>query len=126
MHDMIYDIITFRKIKNGKLHIKNEQDFDQELLHVVAINILSWLLLEYKRSGWIRQGRRASHKPLMLDYSYPWCQELKKIMEVDDRFNCYFSLNERAFDFHPKLSDSERESIRNYVHENYKPGVLFN
>lgn len=126
MNDVICDIIQFRKSKDAKLHIRDEQNFDQELLNVVAINILSWLLLEYKRTCWINEGRRASHKPLMLDYNYPWCRELKKIMEVDDRFNTCFNLNERAFDFNPDFSDSERESIRNYVHDNYNPPLMIN
>ena len=72
-------LLEFRDQQNTALLVSNSQA-DIENLNVIAIELLAWLKLEYKRELWIAQGRKTALKPLILNYNYPWCSELRELL----------------------------------------------
>lgn len=90
-------------------------------IRVVMIEILNWLKLEYKRVIWIKEGRKTSLKPLMLNDSDVWCKKLREMVDKEDLFHQYFSINDNKFDFAPNITEEERMKARKKAFDYYNP-----
>lgn len=99
----------------------NENDCEYEDFIIIALEILRWLKLEHKRSLWKQTKSYVRQKPLKLNFNYPWCNQLKCIVEKNERFKHFFIVDGANFDFSEMVTEEEKEKIRKYVYDNYVP-----
>lgn len=99
----------------------NLQEFSSKDIRVVMIEILNWLKLEHKREIWIKEGRKTSLKPLLLNYNYMWCKNLREMVNKEDIFSQYFCINENKFDFSISVTEEERINARKKAFDSYNP-----
>lgn len=90
-------------------------------MRVIVINILAWLKLEHKRELWIKEGRKTRLKPLILNYNYPRCQNLREIVDKEVLFNQYFCIENDNFDFSPNITEETRKKAREKAYVFYNP-----
>lgn len=117
--EIVDDFFTF--LQNGKNEelLRNPQSITTQDLRIVVINILSWLRLEYKRSMWMKEGRKTKHKPLDIHSSGRWHENIRMLLETEEKFQKYFMINEHNFMFSDDIQEGEREKIREKVYNNY-------
>lgn len=121
MEQLVRDIISFIATRNTEAVFMSTCDFDNDKFITIAIEILGWLRLEQKRTLWKQEKKYVKHKPLTLNYDYPWCRQLKQIVEQDERFKKNFAIQGSSFDFSEDISESEKAKIREFVYKNYLP-----
>ncbi len=97
------------------------QEFSPKNIRVVVIEILDWLKLEYKRELWIKEGKKTSLKPLILNYNYTWCKNLREIVDKEVLFNQYFCIVNNEFDFSPNITEENRKRAREKAYDFYNP-----
>lgn len=97
------------------------QGFSPKDIRVVVIEILSWLKLEHKRELWIKEGKKTRLKPLILNYDYTWCKNLREIVDKEILFNRYFCIVNNRFDFSPNITDENRKKARKKAYDFYNP-----
>lgn len=97
------------------------QGFSSRDIRVVVIEILGWLKLEHKRELWIREGKKTRLKPLMLNYNYPWCQNLQEMMNKEVLLNQYFCIEDNKFDFSSNITEEKRKKARKKAFDYYDP-----
>ncbi|MGX7418418.1 hypothetical protein ACWOFR_06390 [Carnobacterium gallinarum] len=122
MDNLVKDMTQFlRNRKSETLLSYKSNSQDKRSLVVAIIDILSWLKLGYKRELWMKEGKSVKQKPLKINMDYPWCQELKQLVEEDHRFSEYFTMTEKEFDFNQKISDGKRSEMRKTAFDLYNP-----
>jgi len=85
---------------------------------------LSWLKLEYKRSVWMKQGRKTCHKALEVYKDVEWCDALVGLIhEKNNVFSQVFRVTEKGVEFGDTFTEEDKESIRKLAFENYNPPV---
>ena len=94
------------------------EDTSIDLLNIIAISILAWLELEQKRINWISQGKKTKLKAMSLNYQFPWCIELKALLEKDNILSRYFVINNKEMTFKSCIPEEQRNEIRLYAFEN--------
>lgn len=97
------------------------QEFSPKDIRVVVIEILGWLKLEHKRELWIKEGKKTRLKPLILNYNYIWCKNLREIVEKEVLFNQYFCIEDNKFDFSPNITEENRKKARKKAFDYYNP-----
>ena len=97
------------------------QEFSSRDVRVVMIELLTWLKLEHKREVWIKEGKKTSLKPLILNDIYPWCRNLKVMITKLDEFSQCFSINGDEFDFVDSMPEEYRMQARVKAFEYYNP-----
>lgn len=90
-------------------------------IRVIVIEVLGWLKLEHKRELWIKEGKKARLKPLILNYNYTWCKNLRKIVDEEVMFNQYFCIVNDKFDFSPNITEEKRKKVREKAYDFYNP-----
>ena len=97
---------------------------DMESLNIIAIELLSWLKLEHKRTIWMSQGRKTALKPMMLNYAYPWCNRLKDYVQNEPVFTNVFRLEGDYLSFRSDISEEYKQKTRQFAFDNYNPGMV--
>lgn len=118
---LIKDIMNFLATRDIHIIAGDENDCEYENFIIIALEILAWLKLEHKRSLWKQTKSYMRQKPLKLDFNYPWCNQLKSIVEKNERFKYLFVIDGTNLKFSEVVSEQEKEQIRKYVYDNYKP-----
>lgn len=95
-----------------------------KMLRVISINILDWLKLEQKRTLWIKEGKKTKSKPLEINYNFPWCQGLKKLIEENEIFKNAFSLNGKEVYYNETVDEETREKARVLAYGSYNPPLM--
>lgn len=121
VEQLVKDIMSFIATRNDELFFSDTCDFENDKFITIATEILGWLRLEQKRTVWKQEKKYVKHKPLKLNYNYPWCRQLKQIVELDERFKKSFVIKDSSFDFSENISEDEKVKIRKYVYDNYVP-----
>lgn len=101
--------------------IDAEKKVGEKFLRVISVNIIDWLRLEHKRNLWIKEGKVSISKPLKLNYNYPWCQYLKKLIKEDVNFGMCFTIQEDEFYYNERIDNDTREKACTLAMENYRP-----
>ena len=121
MEQLIKDIMSFIATRNVEVVFADTCDFESDKFITIATEILGWLRLEQKRTVWKQEKKYVKHKPLILNYNYPWCRQLMQIVEQDERFKKYFAIIGSSFGFSDDVSEDEKAKIRKFVYDNYVP-----
>ncbi|MBP5555479.1 MAG: hypothetical protein J6X94_11500 [Lachnospiraceae bacterium] len=116
-------LLDYWKYRDKSILITSDLEISIDDLNVVVVKILSWLKLQYQRSRWIAEGRKTSFKPLLVNVSYSWGAELKKLVENESLFSDYFSLNDGKFDFLDTLSEDDKNAAIEKVNQYYNPQI---
>lgn len=100
---------------------KDRDYFDTAM--TIATRILSWLKLEHKRAVWREQGRPATYKPMELSMQYyPWEDDLKHLINVDNRFSSLFQIaDDQHITYAKELTLDQINEIRKYSFISYNP-----
>ena len=106
--DIIDKMVQYMEKRDNSILLTTGIQMTVEDLSVVTIEVLSWLRLEYKRKVWISEGRKAKHKPLEINFKYPWCADLKMILEKEEDFRNHFTIKDGKFDFLDSIPEEER------------------
>ncbi|GAE90921.1 hypothetical protein [Acetivibrio straminisolvens] len=125
MVKLIEDILNYIAMQEASSLLKNaEKMVGKHLLRMISINIADWLRLENKRDIWMKEGKRSKSKPLILNYNYPWCQNLKRLIEEDEFFSKTFSIegNELYYSLH--MSNEDRQKAKHLAGERYDPPLM--
>lgn len=119
--DIVDRMLQYMEVRQRKILLETEYQISSEELNIIVIKLLSWLKLEYKRENWIALGKKNSLKPLEIDERYPWCMNLRTLIETEKNFNDYFVLKEGKIDFSLNIEDEERRKMREKAFNNYNP-----
>lgn len=106
--DIVDKMVQYMETRDNSILLTTGIQMTIADLSVVIIEVLSWLRLEHKRKVWISQGRKTKHKPLEIDLKYPWCANLKMILEKEEDFGNLFAIKDGKFDFLDSISEEER------------------
>lgn len=117
---LIKDIMSFMATRNIRIISGDENDLVYENFVIIAFEILGWLKLEHKRTLWKQTRSYMKQKPLKLNFNYTWCNQLKNIMEKNERFKHLFVIDGTNFDFSEMVTEQEKEEVRKYVYDNYE------
>ena len=93
-----------------------EKKIGSRSLRVVMIEIVGWLKLEYKR-----ETQKRPSKPLLLNYNYNWCNDIKTLIESDCIFSQVFSVSEGSLYYNKSLDDSIISEARRLCFEGFNP-----
>lgn len=121
MEQLIKDIILFMSTRDISIIEKEENDCEYDKFITIATEILGWLKLEHKRTLWKQEKKYVKQKPLNLNFNYPWCNQIKDIVEKNERFKKFFTIEGTNFDFSTTVAEDEKEKVRKYVYDNYEP-----
>lgn len=121
MEQLVKDIISFVSTRDISIIAKNENDCEYDEFIIIATEILDWLKLEHKRILWKQEKKYVKQKPLKLNFNYPWCNQIKDIVEKDERFKQFFTIEGTNFNFSKIVTEDEKEKVRKYVYDNYEP-----
>ncbi|MBK1812668.1 hypothetical protein JHL18_18775 [Clostridium sp. YIM B02505] len=117
MIDLISNMLTSINTSNiAPLLINAEKIVGPRSLRVVMINIVDWLKLEYKR-----ETQKRPSKPLLLNYNYDWCNNVKTLIESDCIFSQVFSVCEGSLYYNKSLDDSSISEARRLCFEGFNP-----
>ena len=97
------------------------KEFPKEELLCTVSSILSWLKLEYKRTVWISEGRKASLKPMRIELKYSWCQVLIQMLLKPGMLSDYFEIVEGNIQFKASVYEEMRKEMRQTAFEVYNP-----
>lgn len=114
-------LIDFRKTQDITLLGCTNLNISNEDLNVIAIELLSWLKLEYKRTLWAKEGRHISQKSLHLTPTYSWCNSLAELMGSDNIFSQVFEITDRSLDFKSNIGEQYMVTARKIAFEEYNP-----
>lgn len=114
--DIAEALLEFRKTQNPKI-LSGLEDISIDSLNIISISILAWLELEQKRIDWIAQGEKTKLKAMPLNYQFPWCVELKEILEKENLLSNYFEVADKEMQFKNCISEERRNAIRKYAFE---------
>jgi hypothetical protein len=117
---LIKDIMSFMATRNIRIISGDENDLVYENFVIIAFEILGWLKLEHKRTLWKQTRSYMKQKPLKLNFNYTWCNQLKNIVEKNERFKHLFVIDGTNFDFSEMVTEQEKEEVRKYVYDNYE------
>lgn len=117
-------LIEFRKTQDITLLGCTNLNISNEDLNVLAIEILSWLKLEYKRTLWAKEGRHISLKPLRLSSTYSWCKSLTELMSSPNIFSQVFEITDRSLDFKSEIEKEYMMAARRTAFEKYNPSKI--
>lgn len=119
--DIVDKMVQYMETRNSSILLSNEFQMSIVDLTVVINKILWWLQLEHKRKLWISAGRKVTHKPLELNFKYPWCNDLKTLLEKEEKFSNYFTIKNEKFDFLDSISEEDKMSAweKAYCHHMY-------
>lgn len=106
--EIIDKMISFMKKRDTSILFNSPFVIEKRELATVIIEILFWLQLEHKRKLWISEGRKTKHKPLELNFKYPWCNNLKMLLEKDEAFGHYFMIKDNKFSFSDSVTEEEK------------------
>ena len=106
--EIVDKMISYIDNRNPAVLFSSPIAIDKEDITVVITKLLSWLQLEHKRKLWISEGRKTTHKPLELNFNYPWCNDLKMILEQDEAFGQYFVIKDNKFSFSDSVTEEEK------------------
>ncbi len=81
-------------------------------LRVVAIKLLSWLRF---------QAKWHNEKPLVLNWNWPWCQDMKKVLEWLGPLRELLEIEGNECNFKPSVSAEERAHYRRVALAGYNP-----
>lgn len=121
MEQLIKDIICFMSTRDITIIAKDANSCEYDRFITIAMEILGWLKLEHKRTLWKQEKKYIRQKPLKLNFNYPWCNQIKDIVEKNDRFKQLFTIDGTSLDFSKTVTEEEKAEIRKYVYDNYKP-----
>lgn len=121
MEQLIKDIISFVSTRDITIIAKDRNGCEYDKFIIIATEILGWLKLEYKRTLWKKERKYVKQKPLKLNFNYPWCNQIKDIVEKNDRFKQFFTIDGINLDFSETVTEEEKAKIRKYVYDNYEP-----
>ncbi len=121
--NIVDTLLEFRDTQNPELL---ESGFDIEItnLNVIAIEILSWLKLERKREIWIEQGRKMNLKPMELNKSYPWCNDLVILLQANSVLSDTFCINDFKMEFKDDVPEETIHELRQLAYEKYNPQTI--
>ena len=114
-------IIIFRETQDISILGVTNNSSNLEDYNVIAIEILAWLKLEYKRLLWQAEGKKTKLKPLRLNMQYSWCMLLSELMDSKTVFADVFEITDNNLEFKASVSDEYRLSARKSAFENYNP-----
>lgn len=97
------------------------QGLSSKDIRVVVIEILGWLKLEHKRKLWMEEGKKTKLKPLILNYNYIWCKNLKEMVEKEPLFKQYFYIEGNEFNFLPSITEDVRKKAREKAFNYFNP-----
>ena len=100
-----------------------DDKISSDILRVITIEVLSWLKLEYKRSVWMKQGRKTCHKALELHKDVEWCNVLVGLIRENNILSGALCVTEKGVELRPGLTEEEKETVRKLAFENYNPPV---
>lgn len=106
--DIVDKMIQYMDKRDCSILMTNSIYMSREDLGTVITYILSWLQLEHKRKLWISQGRRTKHKPLELNFKYPWCNDLKTLLEKEEEFKNCFVIKNNKLDFLDSIPEKDK------------------
>ena len=121
--NIVNKMIEYRETRKSELFGASEI-FDQESFIVIITEILSWLKLERKREIWIEQGRKTKLKPMKLNMNYAWCNDLVKILQMDNPLSEVFSIENGCMTFKEGISDELIHNTRLLADEMYNPQMV--
>lgn len=121
MIDIVDLLLEYYKEGRSNNLITYLQELSPKDIRVVAIEILSWLKLEYKRESWMREGKKTKLKPLPLNDNSIWCKSLKEIVKKELVFKQYFVIENKRLDFSPDIAEDVRRKARKKAFDYYNP-----
>ncbi len=121
MEQLIKDIINFLSTRDISMIAKDGNDCEYDKFITISTEILGWLKLEHKRELWKQERKYVKQKPLKLNFDYPWCNQMKDIVEKNERFKQFFTIVGTNFDFSKIVTEEEKQKVRKYVCDNYEP-----
>ena len=104
-------LLEFRRTQSPNV-LKVVEDISIDSLNIISISILAWLELEQKRIDWISQGKRIKLKSMTLNYQFPWCVELKELLEKENLLSDYFEIYDKEMRFKSCISEDQRNEKR--------------
>lgn len=117
MIDLISNMLTSINTSNITPLLSSAQKMlGTRPLRVVMINIVDWLKLEYKR-----ETQKRPSKPLLLNYNYDWCNNVKILVESDYIFSQVFSVSEGRLYYNKCLDDNIIREARRLCFEEFNP-----
>lgn len=119
--EIIDRMIQYMDKREENILIGSDIKISKGDLSIVIIKILSWLKLEYKRSIWMSEGRKSVYKSLDINNDYPWCNNLRMLVENEKLFSDYFVIKDNKFDFADSVVEHERMLAREMVYNGYNP-----
>lgn len=120
--NIVDKLIEYRNTRNADIFGSIESDN----LIVIVTELLSWLKLERKREIWIEQGRKTKLKPLKLNMSYSWCNDLVKILQADNLLAEVFCVEDRSVTFKDSIASEYIHEARRKAYDNYNPEMIMN
>lgn len=114
------------------IEYKNTRDADilgsieSDNLIIIVIELLTWLKLERKREIWIEQGRKIHHRPMKLNKSYPWCNDLANILQEDNPLAEVFCIEDNHLIFKDSVAPEYIHEARIKAYKNYNPKMIIN
>lgn len=121
MEQLINDIMSFISTRDISIIVKDGKNCEYDRFVTIATEILGWLKEEHKRTLWKQEKRYVKQKPLNLNFNYPWCSQIKNLVEKNERFKQFFTIEGTSFDFSKTVTEDEKAKVRKYVYDNYKP-----
>lgn len=121
MEQLIKDIMNFMSTRDISIIAIDGSNCEYDKFITIATEILGWLKLEHKRTLWKQERKYVKLKPLILNFNYPWCNQIKNIVEKNVRFNQFFIIEGTKFDFSKMVTEDEKAKVRKYAYDNYEP-----
>ena len=122
---IVENLLDFLETGNREQLLVDDK-IGSDTLRVISIEVLSWLKLEYKRSVWMKQGRKTCHKALEVYKDVEWCDALVGLIHEKNVFSQVFRVTEKGVEFGDTFTEEDKESIRKLAFENYNPPICIN
>jgi len=104
---LVDEMVKFAMGDSNNLSSFVEMDTSSIVFKSMIYEILDWMKLEYKRTEWMKQGKKDMRKPLTLS-NYPWCDLLIATCESCKAFKDIFIVNDRKFMFSSDVIEENR------------------
>ena len=121
--NIVETLIAYRKTQDQSL-FESSSEFESGNLNSIAIEVLAWLKLERKRELWIEAGKKCKLKPLELNTSYDWSNDLIRLVGEGSVFSGLFSVKDNMLSFKEDIAECYRHELRSLADKEYNPQMI--
>ena len=116
MIELVDSMLTYLKTAETSSFLDSaEKLVGGDILRTISIRIVDWLKVE---------NIRKVSKPLSLNYNYPWCKNLKRLVEEDIMFAKAFVIEGYELSYNSTVNEESRKKAKLLAVERYNPPVM--